>query len=224
MNQPIELITHKLCPYVQRSVIVLEEKGIDYRRTDIDLANKPAWFAEVSPLGKVPVLITGERRSLFESAVICEYLNDITPGSLHPEDDLERAEHRAWIEFGSGILNRIAALYNAASEAAFDAGRQQLVGLFQQLESRLGEGPYFSGTDFRIIDAVYGPIFRYFDVLDTELDLAVFQDVPKVQGWRRHLAQRPTVQRAVSPDYPERLLTFVQQRGSHLAGLLSKAA
>lgn len=92
----VELITHVLCPYVQRSVIVLREKNIPYRRTDIDLADKPDWFREISPLGKVPILVTGERRSLFESAVICEYLNDITPGSLHPEDALERAEHRAW--------------------------------------------------------------------------------------------------------------------------------
>lgn len=81
------LITHILCPYVQRSVIVLLEKGIPYQRTDIDLGNKPDWFARLSPLGKVPVLVTdqGSTKTLFESAVICEYLDEVTPGSLHPE-------------------------------------------------------------------------------------------------------------------------------------------
>jgi glutathione S-transferase len=109
----LELVSHPLCPYVQRAVITLLEKGIPHDRTDIDLAHKPNWFRQISPLGKVPLLKVGNDM-LFESAVICEYLDEITPGSLHPPDPLERAHHRAWIEFGSGILNTIAGLYNAS--------------------------------------------------------------------------------------------------------------
>lgn len=224
MSTEIELITHVLCPYVQRSVIVLQEKNISYRRTDIDLANKPDWFLELSPLGKVPVLVTDKRRSLFESAVICEYLNEITPGSLHPEDAFERAEHRAWIEFGSGLLNRIAQLYNAPTREAFDNIRKTLTDLFRQLEARLAEGPYFSGETFRMIDAVYGPIFRYFDVFDSVLDLDVFHNVPKTQAWRTHLKTREAVRRAVSDDYPERLLAFVRKRDSYLSKQMADAA
>ena len=52
----LHLISHHLCPYVQRAVIVLDEKNIPHRRTYIDLADKPAWFAALSPLGRVPVL------------------------------------------------------------------------------------------------------------------------------------------------------------------------
>ncbi len=66
MSPEFELITHVLCPYVQRSVIVLHEKQIPYRRTDIDLADKPDWFRQISPLGKVPVLVVGARQSLFD--------------------------------------------------------------------------------------------------------------------------------------------------------------
>jgi len=51
---------------VQRSIITLEEKGIGYTRTDIDLANKPNWFTQKSPMGKVPVLLVDESRTLFE--------------------------------------------------------------------------------------------------------------------------------------------------------------
>lgn len=221
MTREFELITHVLCPYVQRSVIVLNEKRIPYRRTDIDLANKPDWFAQISPLGKVPVLVTGERRSLFESAVICEYLNDITPGSLHPEDALDRAEHRAWIEFGSGLLSRIAQLYNAPTGEAFDTVRQALREQFQQLENRLEEGPFFSGEDFRIIDAVYGPIFRYFDVLEPAVELDILQDLPKVQAWQGQLRARKSVRQAVSENYPQQLLAFVRARGSYLSGLIA---
>ena len=54
--QDIELISFKICPFVQRSVIALKEKQVDFKVTYIDLANPPEWFSEVSPLGKVPVL------------------------------------------------------------------------------------------------------------------------------------------------------------------------
>lgn len=223
MTHEFELITHVLCPYVQRSVIVLQEKRIPYRRTDIDLANKPEWFQEISPLGKVPVLVTGQKQSLFESAVICEYLNDVTPGSLHPEDALERAEHRAWIEFGSGLLNHIAQLYNAPTEESYDSTRHTLQTRFQQLETRLGSGPYFSGERFRIIDAVYGPIFRYFDVLEPMVELDIFQRLMKVQAWREQLRQRESVRQAVTHDYPERLLAFIRDRRSYLSSLVELA-
>ena len=56
MAAPLKLISHKLCPYVQRAVIALNEKGVAFERIDIDLANKPDWFLKISPLGKVPVL------------------------------------------------------------------------------------------------------------------------------------------------------------------------
>ena len=109
----LTLISHKLCPYVQRAVISLAEKGVPFERIDIDLANKPDWFLKVSPLGKTPVLLVGDT-AIFESAVILEYLEDTQAPALHPADPLARAEHRAWIEFGSAILNDIAGLYAAA--------------------------------------------------------------------------------------------------------------
>ena len=100
----LTLISHKLCPYVQRAVIALTEKGVPFERIDIDLANKPEWFLKISPLGKTPVLLVGDT-PIFESAVILEYLEDTQYPALHPADPLARAEHRAWIEFGSAILN-----------------------------------------------------------------------------------------------------------------------
>src|SRR5216117_3240043 len=120
MAARLKLISHKLCPYVQRAVIALTEKGVAFERIDIDLANKPDWFLALSPLGKTPVLLVGDT-AIFESAVILEYLEDTQAPSLHPADPLARAEHRAWIEFGSAILNDIAGLYTAPSETAFDA-------------------------------------------------------------------------------------------------------
>ncbi len=168
MKKPtFHLVTHVLCPYVQRSIITLEEKNISYTRTDIDLAKKPAWFEQKSPMGKVPILLVDEKHTLFESAIICEYLDEITLGSLHPVDDLEKACHRSWIEFGSSILSKVSSLYNAKKAAQFHAIHAEIQSKFRLIEIELSGSPFFSREIFHLIDAVYGPIFRYFDVFDT---------------------------------------------------------
>ena len=83
----LELISHHLCPYVQRASIALDEKGVAFERTNVDLSAKPDWFRAISPLGKVPLLrVDGE--VLFESAAICEYLDETATPALHPKDPL----------------------------------------------------------------------------------------------------------------------------------------
>src|SRR5437660_10861277 len=104
MAARLRLISHKLCPYVQRAVIALSEKGVAFERIDIDLANKPDWFLAISPLGKTPVLQVGDV-AIFESAVILECLEETQPHQLHPADPLRRAVHRGGSEFGSGVLD-----------------------------------------------------------------------------------------------------------------------
>lgn len=86
------LVSHPLCPYVQRIAIALSERDIDFRRTDIDLNDKPSWFLERSALGKTPVL-TDCGTPIFESSVILEYLEETQPKRLHPSSPLERARH-----------------------------------------------------------------------------------------------------------------------------------
>jgi glutathione S-transferase len=220
MSTPkLELISHHLCPYVQRAVITLLEKDIPHQRTYIDLANKPDWFAAISPLGKVPLLrVEGE--ILFESAVICEYLDEITPGSLHPIDPLQKAKHRSWIEFGSGILNSIAGFYNAPSRENFAQKCDELAGKFSWIEQSLGSNGYFAGEKFLLIDAVCGTIFRYFDVLDKIDDFGVFTNTPKVNKWRQLLQHRDSIQQAVTEDYEQRLLIFFKQRNSYLSTIV----
>ena len=170
MAAALKLISHKLCPYVQRAVIALNEKGVPFERIDIDLANKPDWFLKISPLGKVPVLLVetadGEV-ALFESNVICEYIEDTQGGAkLHPQDPLQRAQHRAWMEFGSTILSELWGLETTGDPAIFESKRQAVAAKFARVEEALGAGPFFAGKNFSLVDAVFAPIFRYFDVFD----------------------------------------------------------
>lgn len=218
----LTLISHHLCPFVQRSVIALLEKNIPHQRRYIDLSAKPEWFLQLSPTGKVPILLVDDRDVLFESAVICEYLNDITPGDLHAADPLTKARHRAWIEFGSGLLMDIGGLYSAEEQALFTQKMNVIRTKWQQLEQQV-QGPCFSGQEFNMVDAAYAPIFRYFDVLDAFLPRDLFAGLRKVQQWRVALSQRPSVANAVSSDYPERLHQFLLDRDRYLSHLMAPA-
>lgn len=222
MTAPLKLISHKLCPYVQRAVIALAEKGVPFERIDVDLANKPDWFLAISPLGKTPVLQVGGK-AIFESAVILEYLEETQARPLHPADPLARAEHRAWIEFGFTVLNDIAGFYAAPDEATFGARTAQLEQRFARLEERVVAGPWFDGTRFSLVDAVFGPVFRYFDVFDEIADFAILPGKPKLARWRKALAARPSVRMAVSAEYPALLRDFLDRRNSWLSGLQARA-
>ena len=216
----LKLVSHKLCPYVQRAVIALIEKDVPFERIDVDLAAKPDWFKAISPLGKTPLLLVGDT-TIFESAVILEYLEETQAPPLHPADPLARAEHRAWIEFGSAILSDIAGLYAAPDEAAFDAKAAALRVKFLRVGQRL-TGPWFDGR-FSLVDTVFGPVFRYFDAFDCIGDFGILAGVPKVAAWRARLAERPSVKAAVSPDYPALLWDFYRARGSHLSRIMPGA-
>jgi glutathione S-transferase len=222
MAARLKLISHKLCPYVQRAVIALTEKGVAFERVDIDLSNKPDWFLAISPLGKTPVLQVGDI-PIFESAVILEYLEETQPKPLHPSDPLRRAEHRGWIEFGSTVLADIAGFYAAPDEATFNARTSQLAQRLARLEARVAAAPWFDGEPFSLVDAVFGPVFRYFDVFDAIGDFGILAGKPKLERWRKALAARPSVRAAVSADYPALLRGFIERRNSWLSGLQAGA-
>jgi glutathione S-transferase len=201
----LTLISFPTCPFVQRAVIALKEKQVPFDVVYIDLANKPDWFLAISPLGKVPVLKVEreghEPAIVFESAVILEYLEETASGArLHPEDPLERAQHRSWIEFGSQLLGDLWRLSAAADDAELDAARQGLAAKLARLESTIA-GPFFAGERFSLVDAVYAPAFRQLDALETVVDTGLTANLPKVSAWRSALAARPSIREAAPADF-----------------------
>ncbi|WP_370153917.1 glutathione S-transferase family protein [Ferrovibrio sp.] len=220
--QRYDLISNDLCPYTQRAAIQLAEKGVPFTRTYIDLADRPDWFQQISPLGKVPVLRVGEA-VVFESAVICEYIEETAPGrALHPADPLARAQQRGWIEYASAIIADVFGFYMAPDRTAFERKRGDLQARFRRLEGGLGAGPWFSGADFGLVDAAFAPIFRLFDGFDRIGAFGILDDLPKVAAYRAALAGRDSVRDAVVPDYQARFLRYLAGRGSHLAGLAAQ--
>jgi len=216
-----ELVSNYLCPYTQRAAIQLAEKGLNYQRTYIDLANKPEWFLQVSPLGKVPLLrVRGA--TVFETAVICEYIEDVEPAvPMHPADPLERARHRSWTEFASAIIVDVFGFYMAPDAEAFDHKRVALQAKFRWLERHISSGPYFTGTQFFLTDAAFAPIFRLFETFDRIRDFDIFDDLQRVPTYRDALAKRPSVQQVVIPDYAQHFWKYLSERGSYLSRLMS---
>jgi glutathione S-transferase len=226
MTSSLRLISHVLCPYVQRAVTVATEHGIRFERVDIDLANKPDWFLAISPTGKTPLLLI-ERRgarpvAVFESAVIAEYLDEISGAPMLPDDSLERARHRAWIEFASATLNNIGQLYSAIDHASFEQARSQLRGRLEQVEKAL-TGPWFGGATFGLVDAAFGPALRYLDAFRAYSGLDLTEGLPAIIDWAALLASRKSIREAVTANYPELLVNFVRGKGSFLGMLLREA-
>lgn len=215
----LTLVSHPLCPYVQRAAIALAEKGVPFTRRDVDLADKPDWFRAISPLGKTPVLLA-EGEAIFESAVILEYLEETAPHPMHPATPLARARARGWIEVASAILNDIAGLYNAPDKAVLKAKAATLRTRFATVEAAL-QGPFFAGDSFSLVDAAFAPVFRYFDAFDRVGGFGILADMPRLAAWRAALAARPSVAGAAPVDYPERLRAFLAARQGPMGALFA---
>lgn len=218
----LTLISHSLCPFVQRAAIVLLEKNVPFDRIDVDLAAKPDWFLAPSPTGKVPVLKVsqgdGQDTILFESMVICEYLEESQPGArLHPADALCRARHRSWIEFGTATLADAWQFLNAKDPGTAELKQAAFRARLMNVETVLADGPYFSGSDFSMVDAVFAPIFRYFDILDPSVSEPIFESLPRVSSWRATLAARASVRAAVASHYAETFHQYLRQHQVLLA-------
>jgi glutathione S-transferase len=214
-DQTIELISFKLCPFVQRSVITLLHKGIDFEIKYIDLANKPDWFLALSPLGKVPVLKYGDD-VLFESAVINEFLDEITEGSLMPSDPLQKAKDRAWIEFSSQVLM---AQYQTSLAKTQEDFAQALAGLndkLSRLEVLSSDEGFFNGKDLALIDTALAPLFTRFTAIESLFERDLLTNFPKLKALGQRLLALPEVSGSVVDDFNSLFADYLRNADSIL--------
>jgi glutathione S-transferase len=216
-----QLISAHTCPFVQRSAITLNHKGIAFETRYVDLADKPQWFLELSPMGKVPLLLVrdGEQEVvLFESAVINEYLDEITEGSLLPADPLLRARHRAMIEFASACIMDAWRMGVATSEADSRAAAAALRAKLERLEAEL-VGPFFTGEQLSLVDTSSIPMLQraaWTNDLRPELD--VFGGLPKVRAWLDAAEQLDAVRRSAVADIREVYWDYLAKRDGSWVG------
>lgn len=214
--QPIELISFNLCPFVQRSVITLLKKDIDFKITYIDLDNPPEWFLEISPLAKVPVVRYGDE-ILFESAVINEFLDEITPGSLMPIEPLDKAKDRAWIEFSSQLIIDQYLMSVADNEADFEKHRDSLVSKLQRLEDTIEGDEFFNGDRFSLVDTALAPVFTRLDIFARLFGTDLVSGFPKLSALSQRLLSLEFVQKSVVDDFDDIFTQYLKTNNSFLA-------
>lgn len=213
----LELISFALCPFVQRGVITLRHKQTPFRTTFIELGDPPDWFRAISPFGKVPLLRVDGEHVLFESAVIDEFLDEITPGQLLPDDPLLRALDRSWIEFGSACLLDLSGMMHAKDAGAFEHNRSQLITRLDWLEKMLRHAPYFNGATLSLVDFAYAPLFMRAELLGLGADLYPQDSRPRTAAWGRELLALPAVRESVVEDFEERLRNHIRAKAPHAA-------
>ncbi|HUS29730.1 MAG TPA: glutathione S-transferase family protein [Kofleriaceae bacterium] len=136
-DSQLELISHPLCPFVQRAAALLTECGVPFTQRHVDLQNKPAWFLALSPRGKVPVLRV-DGTTIFESNVILEYVAERFAPQLLTGDPLLRARRRMWMTISDDLLMTNYKVAVAATRADRDsavAAAKETLGRFEPLLS-----------------------------------------------------------------------------------------
>lgn len=209
------LISFKLCPFVQRSVIVLNEKKIEYDIEYIDLANKPEWFLKISPLGKVPVLQVGNE-VLFESAIIMEYLDEVNPPSLHPPDALKKAKARAWIEFASHLLGLQYQWTHVKTEEEFNAKTAALRDGLQKFATE-AKGPWFAGETMQLTDVAIAPLFARFNWIQNKLPVDIYDGDATLHAYAKLVHSTDSITRSVLPEVPELFNAYLKKSGAFMA-------
>lgn len=173
------------CPFCARVRIALAEKGLEVEQVEIELANRPAWLYEKNPTGRVPVLEEVGRGPLPESAVICEFLEELQPEPpLLPADLRERAAARVLV-FRFDDFSRPYYALRRGEEGAEVRFGAALAGL----DALLARAPYLTGAAFGLADIAYLPwVLRARESLGVELE-----EWPALAGWVERVSERASV-------------------------------
>ena len=197
-------------------------KNVEFEVTYIDLRNKPDWFLEISPHGKVPVLQVDEQ-PLFESNAIAEYLDEVVEPRLHPADALTRARHRAWTDFVPTFASGLSVYYAktaAEVEERIPQARQRLAKITEALQSDKAPGPYFGGEELCLVDAAYAPFLQRFTLVDEWLQTGLLGEYPEVEAWAQALLADQRVRRSVPDNFSTEFVNNLKRRELYAATLM----
>jgi len=200
----IELFTARICPFAHRTRLVLLEKGVEARLTEIDFKNKPARFLAVSPYGPVPALVHGTT-VVYESAIINEYLDETFPApALMPTQPGLRALVRVWIDYlDNQTLDEHYALLkeqDAAKAAELRGGiERRLLTIERDGMARNGDGPYWLGATPTLVDFAYYPFFERLPAWRHYRGIEVPAECRRLRAWMAAMADRASV-RAIAND------------------------
>lgn len=219
-SNKLQLISFKVCPFAQRAAIALQEKKVAYETEYlVPGEDQPAWFKQISPLGKVPVLVV-DGTPVFESAVILEYLDEVYAPQLHPADPLAKARQRAWMEVASELFGKQYVMVTSKEQAGFETAKQDLqAGLERVAKALSTEEPFFNGSQFALVDVAFAPLFVRLDILEQVFKLNLHIS-PRIEAWRSALLAKDSVKNSVVTNFEEVFMMFVKKSDGYLVNNL----
>jgi glutathione S-transferase len=220
MKNEIKLVASNFSPFCQRVEMLLVEKDLPYKRREVDLSNRPDWFKKDAPLGKVPLLYVDDK-ILFESMVICEYLDEAFGLGLHNKNLVIKSLHRGWVEVGNAILAAIFGIIAAKNQDDFNIKKSILTSKLAILEANLKYSPYFDGESFLLIDISMAPIFKILVSIENKFYLEIFDKIPKTASYAENLVTRHSLGKIIPKDYDKMFNELLVKRDSYLLKIKS---
>ena len=170
----MKLIGAITSPYVRKVRIVMAEKKLDYQFVQEDVWSADTTIGASNPLGKVPCLVMEGGEAVFDSRVIVEYLDGLSPvGKLIPPSGRERAEVKTWEALADGVLDaailaRLEATWphrsaEQRSQAWIERQMGKIHASLKSMSQGLGEKPFCSGIHFSLSDVAVGCALGYLD-------------------------------------------------------------
>jgi glutathione S-transferase len=196
----VQLYSFEGCPFAQRTRMALLEKGVPFELHEIDLFDRPAWFAGISPYGKVPVLVHGAT-TVYESTIINQYLDEAFPNPpLMPDTPAGRAEARIWMDYcETRFLTATQKLMSEADDPAKRAANDaRLTEVLRFIEheglAKLGADPYFLGARVSLVDLQFSPFFERFGTYERLAGATWPADCTRLRAWFAAMQSRPSYQ------------------------------
>jgi glutathione S-transferase len=197
----MKLIGSNASPYVRKVRIVMAEKKLDYNFVIEDVWSDQTRITDSNPLGKVPCLVMEGAEALFDSRVIVEYLDTLSPvGKLIPGVGRERAEVKTWEALADGLMDaallaRMEATWSGRSEAQRSPAwiERQLGKIHASLQAMckgLGDKPFCTGIHLSLADIAVGCALDYLDFRFAQIDWRSAH--PNLARLQEKLAQRPS--------------------------------
>ena len=219
----MKIYSSPICPFVQRVIAVLEAKKLKYDVEYVDLMNLPDWYIEISPNAEVPVLITDNNAALFESFAICEYLEEMYPPDLHPNNSEKKAIHRAWARQAVTQYLVQCSTQRSATEEILEKKTKDFTQLFTKVEKVLGEGPFFDGEKLSMVDTAWIPILHRSALIKNFTGFDFLEGYPKVIQWQQALLHTDVLKNSVPEMFEEYFVQFYLNEERYLGRLMNSS-
>jgi len=212
-NPSLELYLFPSCPFAQRVNMSLIRSGMEYSKKVFTPMDMPENFSEISPLGNVPVLVVNNKDSIFESAVIADYIAQISPVSLEPEDETTKAQMRAWCNYSDACFSNFMAVLKAENKEDMMAANEKFIEAFNVLsKQRSSNGPFFYGEQYTTIDSSYAPLFLRMKTLEELFPEFSYENLPdNMAQWMDSLCESETLNESIIGNFTEVFKMFLNK-------------